>query len=326
LSYARRRVPEPWARPVERRTPPREFGFGAVLRMGACSTHPGATSGTTGVDALRLLFEVQRVPERPFEVDGWNGGSIPSHSLCWLERKGGADGLWSPEDVLRLGTEARALVDSTFGVRADRGVSRADFTTTRTFGSAVLGRAFMAGMAAVEFPRLAATRRGTPPHSVWWTGEKSRKIRNRVYDKSREQGGEHWVSIRLEDQRSFPSGARPVLETVAEAEFQRERFRARFGPMRKAVDGVKAASFPVIAQALADEARYGYRTHREVERLAGALVILSGGGLDAYPRRTRYRRQAELREAGYVVVDDFMEPVEVDLGRELEAALSEFGE
>jgi hypothetical protein len=54
-------------------------------------------------------------------------------------------------------------------------------------------------------------------------------------------------------------------------------------------------------------------------------VILSGGGAEGYPRRTLYRRKAELRDAGYVVVDDFMEPVEVDLGEELDRALSEFG-
>jgi hypothetical protein len=38
-----------------------------------------------------------------------------------------------------------------------------------------------------------------------------------------------------------------------------------------------------------------------------------------------YRRKAELIEAGYIVVDDFLEPTEVDLGGELEAAIGEFG-
>jgi sirohydrochlorin ferrochelatase len=95
--------------------------------------------------------------------------------------------------------------------------------------------------------------------------------------------------------------------------------------MRKAVDGVTAASFPVVAQALADEVKYGYRDAREAERLAGALVLLGGGARDGYSRATYYRRRSELRAAGYVVVEDFMEPVEVDLGGELERALEEFG-
>jgi hypothetical protein len=88
------------------------------------------------------------------------------------------------------------------------------------------------------------------------------------------------------------------------------------------VDGVKAASFPVIAQALADEARYGFRDVLEAERLAGSLVILSGGGGEAYSRPTFYRRRAELREAGYVVVDE-SEAVEVNLGDVVEQALAE---
>ena len=95
--------------------------------------------------------------------------------------------------------------------------------------------------------------------------------------------------------------------------------------MRKAVDGVTAASFPVVAQALADEVKYGYRSFREAERLAGSLVLFCGGVKPARGESTLYRLGRELREAGYVVVDDFMEPVEVNLGEELELALEEFG-
>jgi hypothetical protein len=183
----------------------------------------------------------------------------------------------------------------------------------------------MAGVAAMEFPRLEATRRGTPVRSVWWTGAKSAAIKGRAYCESfKVAGREPFERLRLEEQGRFPNGRRPPLEVAADPEFQRERFLRRFEPMRKAVQGVTAASFPVIAQALADEALYGYRTVPEVERLAGALVILGGGARDAYTRRTLYRRKAELREAGYVVVDDFMEPVEVDLGEELDRALAEF--
>jgi hypothetical protein len=95
--------------------------------------------------------------------------------------------------------------------------------------------------------------------------------------------------------------------------------------MRKAVDGVKAASFPVVAQSIADEVKYGYRSASEGRQLAGTMVLLRGGAGEAIPRSTRYRWQADLREAGFVVVDDFMEAVEVDLGGELEAALEELG-
>lgn len=55
--------------------------------------------------------------------------------------------------------------------------------------------------------------------------------------------------------------------------------------MRQALDGVKAATFPVVAQALADEARYGYRPWKETERLAGSLVLLTGERATSTPRR-----------------------------------------
>lgn len=95
--------------------------------------------------------------------------------------------------------------------------------------------------------------------------------------------------------------------------------------MRQALDGVKAATFPVVAQALADEARYGYRPWKETERLAGSLVLLTGGACDVYSKATGWRRRRDLREAGYVVVDDEREAVTVELGAQLEAALAEFG-
>jgi hypothetical protein len=292
--------------------------------MGACSTHPSLCA-ETGVDALRLLFRAHRLPARIFDVDGWKVGPVPSHGLVFAERKGGAAGLWSPERLVDLGQDAWRIVDDHFGWYGDVGVSRIDLTTTRRFASPSHGRAFMAGMAAMEFPRLEATRRGSPPHSVAWTGERSRKIRNRCYDKGHEQGGERWLSIRLEDQRSLPAGRRPTLEQAADPEWQREHFVGRFGPMRKAVTGVKAAGLPVVLKSLADEFRYGYRDRGEFERLAGTVVAIAGGAVDAYARSTGYKRVAELREAGYVTVEDFMDTVEVDLGDELDRALEEFG-
>lgn len=297
--------------------------------MGACSTHRSARSGThgeTGVDALRLLYEVGRQPQRPFELEGWHGGPVPGGACMWLERKGGDAGeLWRPDRVRELGRQAWELVEGSFGVVGELGASRVDVTTTRRFDSVLHGRAFIGGMAAIELPRMEATRRGTPPHSVWWTGQRTRKIRARVYDKSRERGGEPWEAIRLEDQRSLPARERPALDVVSDPAWQRERFGARFGPMRKAVSGVRAASFPVVAQAIADEVKYGYRSASEGRQLAGSLVLLHGGAFESVPRRTKYRWRSELRDAGYVVVDDFMDPVEVDLGDELEAALEEFG-
>jgi hypothetical protein len=279
------------------------------------------------VDTLRLLVEVDRFPDKHlFNVGtGWKGEAMPSLGLVAIEGNPEGGGLWSPDEVLHHGEAVRELVADTFGLRSDRGVSRVDVTTSRRMDPK-RGRALLGGLAALDFPRLERTARGAPVHSVWWTGERSRAIRGRAYCESfKVESRAPFERVRLETQERLRNGARPPLDVVADPEFQRQRFVRRFEPMRKAVDGVKAASFPVIAQALADEARYGYRTTREVERLAGSLLILSGGAGEAYSRRTRTRRRAELREAGYVIADDFLEPVEVNLGDELERALAEFG-
>jgi hypothetical protein len=276
---------------------------------------------------MRVLYEVENVPPRGLSrpLPGWILQSYPEHHLVAFEGNPEGGALWGPNEVLAAGEEIFSLTEATFGVRRQRGVARLDITTSRRFLPAE-GRAFMAGVAAMEFPRLEATRRGSPPHSVWWTGEKSAAIKNRAYCESfKVAGREPFERLRLEEQGRYPNGRRPPLEVAADPEFQRQRFLRRWEPMRKAVDGVTAASFPVIAQALADEVKYGYRSVREVERLAGALVILGGGGGEGYSRRTLYRRRAELKAAGYVAVEDFMEPVEVNLGHELEQALSEFG-
>lgn len=304
--------------------------------VGVCSTRPALTSetGEAGVDTLRLLFETTSFGDRAFELDeaaGWHFGAIPALGLTWAEGHPAPGQLAGSAAVDAAATVVRDLVDERFGVRADRGVARLDSTATQVFGREAEARAFMAGMAALQLPRCETTRRGHPVHSVSWTHAQGARKLARCYDKGLELGGEPWRHARMEDQRRYPSAARPMMEAVAEPGYARGRFEARFGPIRKAVDGVKAATFPVIAQAIADEVRYGYRDWREAERLAGALVLLSAAGADAYPASRRkgrrgpgptfYRRRAELREAGYVVVDDLAEVVEVNLGEVVEAAI-----
>lgn len=294
--------------------------------VGVCSTRPSLTGETqeAGVDTLRLLYETREFGERAFELDdlpGWKLGAIGGLGLTWVEGHPVPGSLASADEVATAATRVRAVVDERFGVVKDRGVARSDQTVTTRFERPQETRAFLAGMAAVQLPRCETTRRGHPVHSVSWSNARGARKLARAYDKGMEQGGESFRFARLEDQRRYPSGGRPPVEVVAEGDYLRGRFEARFGPIRKAVDGVKAATFPVVAQALADEARYGYRDMREAERLAGALVMLSGGAAEGYSRPTFYRRKAELRDAGFVVVDDLVEAVEVNLGDVVEQAL-----
>jgi hypothetical protein len=298
--------------------------------VGPSSTRPSATTDTTeaGVDTLRLLFETRHVGGLRFDLPdavGWSFGSFPELGLTWAEGHPSYGHLAGGGVVGQAAAHVRDVVDAHFVVLKDRGVSRSDQTVTTAFQREGEARAFLAGMAATVLPRCEVTRRGHPVHSVSWTHSIGRRILARCYDKGLERGGEAFEAVRLEDQRRYPSGGRPEVEAVADGGYLRAKFEARFGPVRKAVDGVRAATFPVVAQALADEARYGYRDLREAERLAGSLVLLTGGAGEAYARRTLYRRRAELREAGYVVVDDLVESVEVNLGDVVEAALAAEG-
>ncbi len=273
---------------------------------------------------MRLLFETREFGDRAFGLgrDGWSFGSIPALGLTWAEGHPLPGSLANSEQVQTAAVEVRGLVDDHFGVVTDRGVARSDQTVTATFPRPQEARAFLAGMAAVQLPRCETTRRGHPVHSVSWTHATGRRKLARCYDKGLESGGEAFKFGRMEDQRRYPSGSRPFVEALS-GEYLKGKFENRFGPIRKAVHGVKAATFPVVAQALADEARYGYRDMREAERLAGALVMLSGGAAESYSRPTFYRRKAELREAGFVVVDDLVEAVEVNLGDVVTQALDE---
>jgi hypothetical protein len=54
-------------------------------------------------------------------------------------------------------------------------------------------------------------------------------------------------------------------------------------------------------------------------------VLLTGGAAGAYARATLTRRRRELREAGYVVVDDMLEAVEVELEPVIAAAIDSDG-
>jgi len=278
------------------------------------------------VDTLRLLYETHDHGERRFEIEdagGWAFGSIPSLGLTWAEGHPLAGALGSSEDVEAAASRVRGLLDERFGVRTDRGVARSDQTVTTRFERPQEARAFLAGMASAALPRCEVTRRGHPVHSVSWTHATGRRKLARCYDQGLERGGEAWQLARLEDQRRYPSGARPPVGVVADPAYLRGKFEARFGPIRKAVEGVKAATFPVIAQTIADEFRFGYRDVREAERLAAALVLLSGGAGEGYRRSTFYKRRAELRAAGFVVVEDSSEVVEVDLGAVVDQALDE---
>lgn len=277
-----------------------------------------------GVDTWRLLYaaDASGVGRRVFDLgDDYVGQWFPEHGVLAVEgHPSGAGSLCDPADLTAAAAKADELV-AEFGGEL-RGIGRSDLTAGYRFDTAHEGRAFFAGMAAAELPRCETTRRGSPVHSVWWTGAKGRAIKARVYDKGLERGThEPFLLGRLEDQRRYPSGKRVGLDELTDPAYVAERFRARFAPVAQAVEGLTCASLPIIGRALADEALYGYRTWKEAERLAGSLVLLAGGAREAYGRSTFYARRRALRDAGYVLADSWLEPVQVDLGEVVHAAV-----
>jgi hypothetical protein len=175
-------------------------------------------------------------------------------------------------------------------------------------------------MAAMDWPRLKPVVWGKPPQTVGLTALNSRgRLLARGYDSGLLRGThERGVAIRLEDQRRFPSGSRPGT-ALLNGTYVREKFERRFVPLWRSAKGVRVASLPVLANEVAARVVSGELRVTQAERLVG-FAACEVAGLP-YPRRTYYRRKAELREQGLVVADAFFEPVEVDLGAVLEAAL-----
>jgi hypothetical protein len=256
--------------------------------------------------------------------ESWRVQAIPALGLVAAEGNPEGGALWTESETLDVacGVEARLAVR--FGAGPVE-VGRVDLATSRRF-VARYGRAFLAGLSAVELPRCETTRRGTPVHSVWWTGARSAAVKARAYCESfKVRGREPFERVRLEVQLRMRGCRRVEVDAVCDPEWRAAVFRRRLEPVLRQTSGLRCVTLPVLARALADEVRYGLRDVREAERLAGALVLLHSGAGCGYPRRTYYRRRAELRAAGYVVAEGFLEPVEVDLGSEVERAVAEFG-
>jgi hypothetical protein len=246
----------------------------------------------------------------------------PALSLYCVEGHPADGALCAGDQLPAAFAEVSKALDAELGSYEFRGVSRLDSTATYHFKDGQEGIAFLGGMAALDWPRLKPVVWGKPPETVGLTAKNSRgRLLARGYDsgllRRTHPRGE---AIRLEDQRRYPSGKRPA-ENVFEAKYVRERFHARFAPLYKSAKGVTVAGLPVLATRIAEMLNAGELTYRQAERIGGALVIELGGAAGHYSRRTQYRRRAELRDRGLVLADDFYAPVQVDMGRVLEACL-----
>jgi hypothetical protein len=198
-------------------------------------------------------------------------------------------------------------------------VSRFDATVDLGFADGHEGLAVLSGIAALDVPRCKTGVIGRPPETVYFLGSRGRVL-GRVYD-----GGHHAGThrrgelVRLEDQRRYSGKARPTVDLL-NAEYVAKQFKARFKTLWHATKGVIVAAIPDIAIELAERVRQREMTVRQAERLAGCLLLETGGD-SLYSKRTRYRRRRELREHGLVLAPDLFEPVRIELQPVVEAVL-----
>lgn len=308
---------------------------------GSSNSHPRATSGPplaveTGIDTWRLVrylddreldLAARRCNVRTSRgyrcdepVKGHVVGIAPAHRMLWMEGKPVVDGLARPtmlsvaEDRL-LG----ALDDASWPLGEDGGVARLDQTVTLRFADGREGQTFLAGMAAVDLPRTKPATYGRPPETVYLLAEKSGRKLARVYDKGLESNtAPRGELIRLENQTRYTKDKRLPVMALQNFPIAAETFERRFAPVAESVDGLTAATLPVLVDELRDRLSDGRLSHRAVERLSGYLITGGAG----YPATTRKRRRRELRANGLVLANPLEDPIEVDLGQALEEALA----
>jgi hypothetical protein len=250
-------------------------------------------------------------------------GVLPGYRMLFAEGHPAVEALAHPST---LSEASRGVLDSIealgFPLGRDAGVGRADGTVTMAFEDGNQGLAVLQGVAALDFPRSMPVVYGKPPQTVYIAGERTAERKARIYDKSRESLlGPPGSRVRFENQVRYVKDNRRAVSDV-DLEHVRRRFEMRFGPMARAAAGVKVASFPVLAAEVADRIDRGEMRHQEAERLLGFMALHQAGRRRGVPGRTLRRRRAELRAHGLVLADDFFEPVEVNLGDTLEAALA----
>jgi hypothetical protein len=301
---------------------------GHALGVGSSNTRPSAKSGTpepvfeAGVDTWRLLFRTSLDHGADvFDLGHYKAHWTPGLGLVAVEGHPTPGRLTPGPEMGAALDHVHELVRGLHPRSEFVGCSRLDATATYEFGTGTEGLAFLAGMASMDWPRLKPVVYGRPGllETVALTALNSRgRLLCRGYDSGFKRGThERGEAIRLEEQARFPSGKRP--SEFAAAPFARERFEKRFSPLYQSARGVRVASVPVLAQEVVERMIAGDMTVAQAERLIGFTVVAGSGA--PYAKSTYHRRKRELRAQGLVLADAFHEPVEVDMGAVLEAAL-----
>ncbi len=249
-------------------------------------------------------------------------GVLPAHRMLFIEGHPAVDGLAHPTALPEAAHDVLDHVeDFGFPLGRDAGLGRADATVTLGFAEQAQGIAVLQGVAALDFPRSMPVVYGRPPQTVYIAGQKSAERKARVYDKGLETStappGRH---IRFENQARYTKETRRLVEEH-DLDHVTSRYTARFGPLARSARGLTVASMPVLAADVADRVAAGELRLQQAERMLGFMMLHQAGHRRGMHIRTVQRRRRELRDQGYVLADDFYEPVSVNLGDTLDAAL-----
>jgi hypothetical protein len=263
--------------------------------------------------------------------DGWSLGFIGGLGMIWAEGHPGGETLGAASSAIEASTELRQWL-AAHGIRTEvhpyresGGVARLDSTVNVPMGSDAEARTFLAGIAAVDAPRLKPVVYGKPPETVALLHVTGRRTLGRVYHYERSRGlpTAEGVHVRMEDQRRFQTDQR-LPAAIVDERVVRRCFENRFVPLYRAARSVKCAGLPVVMGDLAGKLRDGEISVTQFKRsVAYVGAEVTGTTAAVFPKRSARRARQDLREAGLVLADDFFEPVEVELGAVIERALEE---
>jgi hypothetical protein len=288
--------------------------------------------------AMRELASVRvaRGFAMPEQIEGHKVGWFPSARLLFAEGHPGGDRLGNPAELAAVMRQVEEGImdygiplppgDAAFdrsGSIGFAGVRRLDVTADLRFGSGAEGLAALAGVAAMQMPRMkSATWRGPRGHleTVAFYGYTGKKMLGRWYDKGIEAASApRGTLIRPEDQRRWGAGSRRTVEELTTG-YVREKWVQRFRPLWQATKGITVGGHSIIAEKLAELVAEERITPRQAESLLG-YATFEANGHSIGKRSTKYNRRAALRRAGLVMADDALTEVEVDLSAVLDAAL-----
>jgi len=203
------------------------------------------------------------------------------------------------------------------------GVRRLDATVDRSHGSAAEGLAVMAGIAALDLPRMKSNSwRGASGslETVELRGYSGVKMLARVYDSGVKHGGAlRGELLRFEDQRRYVKDSRRGVEELTST-YVRGQLRRRFTPLWRASKGVVVTGPARLAERLGELQDEGLMTPSEAKRVAGTL-LLEAAGAHRQKVRQRQRDRRTARAHGLVLADGALEEVEVDLHEAIEECL-----